>query len=102
MFKPSEEYLQLVRNTFQKYYNNPLTDEQVETLVERLLAFSKVVMDFYLKKQVLYGDKYETWLKEEIISRSNPDDISIMSISTGSNKTKKKKSIVISTLGSDM
>lgn len=61
MFKPSEEYLELVRITFQKYYKDPLTQGKIEVLAENILTFSKVIMEFYLKKQELYGDKFETW-----------------------------------------
>ncbi|QQR93621.1 hypothetical protein IPJ91_00500 [bacterium] len=59
MIQVSEYYLELVRTIFQKYYKKPLTQEQIEQLAENILAFSKVIMEFYLKKQELYGDKYE-------------------------------------------
>lgn len=90
MIQVLEEYLELVKITFLKHYEDTLTDEQFDTLAERLLVFGKVIMELYITKQDLYGNKFETWLKEEIISRSNSDDISIMLITTGSNKTKKR------------
>lgn len=51
MIQTSEEYLDLVRNTFQKYYKSPLTEDQVKELAENILAFSKVIMEFYQKNK---------------------------------------------------
>jgi len=49
---------------FDKRYNRPLPNEEVEPIAERLTNFGKVIQNFYKRKKEKYGDKYEVWFEE--------------------------------------
>jgi len=49
---------------FDKRYNRPLPNEEVELIAERLTNFGTVIQNFYKRKKEKYGDKYEVWFEE--------------------------------------
>ena len=64
MSRFSQEYLDLVRNIFEKRYKRLLTDEEVELFSDRLVNFGTAIQNFYKRKKEKYGDKYEVWFEE--------------------------------------
>jgi len=68
----SHEYLDLILMIFDKRYNRPLPNEEVELIAERLTNFGKVIQNFYKRKKEKYGDKYEVWFEE--FSRQAKDE----------------------------
>jgi hypothetical protein len=76
IYNLSQEYLNQIRKVFEPRYKRKLTDEEVEKIDWALINFGKVVKEFYQKKKELYGDKYEIWLKENIINGLDPDEYS--------------------------
>ena len=62
--KFSHDYLDLIRKIFEKRYNRPLSNEEVELIAERLTNFGTVIQNFYKRKKEKYGDKYKIWFEE--------------------------------------
>lgn len=92
MWNLSKDYLSQVRKVFEPKTKRKFTDEEVENMANALINFGLVVQEFYRKKKELYGDKFDIWLKENILDGSNIDDSSKRLINNSSNQPEKKKS----------
>lgn len=71
MSEPSQNYLDKIRSIFEKKYKRKLSETEVKIIAFRLMNFGRVIQNFYHKKKQQYGDKYDTWFKENIESIEN-------------------------------
>lgn len=73
MSEPSQDYLDKIRITFEKKYKRKLTETEVKIIAFLVLNFGKVIQNFYQKKKLKYGDKYDIWFEEFIDSAESID-----------------------------
>jgi len=73
MSEPSQNYLDKIRIIFEKRYKRELTEIEVKIIAYRLLNFGRVIQNFYQKKKLKYGNKYDIWFEEFIDSAESID-----------------------------
>ncbi|MBD3362147.1 hypothetical protein GF362_00325 [Candidatus Dojkabacteria bacterium] len=63
----SKVYLGYLRHIFEPRYGRNLSDKEVSTIADNLIAFGKVIEEFYRKKKKIHGKHFDKWVKENIV-----------------------------------
>lgn len=60
-------YLGYLRYIFEPRYGRKLSDKEAEKIADNLIAFGKVIEEFYRKKKKIHGKNFDKWVQKNII-----------------------------------